>query len=293
MKLITLILSTLLYSGLSLAQTSDHIFLGALTVKGAQPYSYRIEFKDSANTFKGFSVTDLQGPDQTRTAIKGNIDPQKKEFSFKETKLITTRSKINRDSFCYIRAKMKMKERKGTTILSGTFTGYMKDGRTSCGSGDIMLVSKDDILDKLMAFGPKTDTLVKLIENVDAAATKIEPAPEPQKLGYLSIKPGNATTVNCKGNTATLELWDNNKIDGDVITLMHNETSLLSHLTLTNKKQQFTINLTGGTERIKLISEHEGSEPPTTARMSCTCGSMIYTIDASSAIGKPVEFIIQ
>lgn len=294
MKLPSIIFFLLLQVILSQAQINKNVFIGALTIKGVPPYTYRVEFTDSANVITGFSITDLQGPDQTKTAITGSINTSKKEFTFKETRLISTRSKINRDSFCYISAKLKLKERKGAKMLAGSFTGYMKDGRTSCGTGEITLVSKSDIIEKLMKLGPQADTVLKLVEKVDAAVKDeeqtIDAAP---KQSYLSVRPGSATSVGCKSNKAAIEIWDNSKIDGDIISLYHNDKTLLSHYTLSNKKEQFIIDLTLSTEKIKLVSEHEGSEPPTTVRLSCTCGDRTFTIDASSSIGKPVELILR
>jgi len=274
------------------AQEQDLVFWGTLSVKGSKPYTYRIQFRDSANKITGFSVTDIQGPDQTRTAITGTIDPVRKEFSFRETRLISTRSRMSRDSFCYIHARLKLSEKKGARLLRGSFTGYMKDGRTLCGSGTMTLVSEGDVLDKLMKMGPKADTVVRLIEKADALATG-EPAATAGKQ-HLTLNPGGQATLPCPGGVALLEVWDHGKIDGDIISLRHNDIILMEHYRIGAEREQRKILLKGeGSDRVRLIAEHEGAEPPVTVRLSCTCGKRTYTIDASSAIGHPVELVLK
>lgn len=300
MKIILLIVLFLFrfVLGVTAQVAEEHIFIGALTIEGASPFSYRIQFKDSGNIINGFSITDMQGPDQTRTAIKGSINPDKKEFVFRETRLINTKSKTSRDSFCYINARLKLAKKKGNRMLTGTFTGYMKDGKTTCGKGEIMLVSKDDVLNKLMKLGPKADTIVKVVKEIDDAHTKqvaedddvLDAEP---KEAYLAVRPGRTASLGCKGGEAVLELWDNNKVDGDVITLRHNDEVLLEHFKTTAARERMVVKLQPDKEsRISLIAENEGSEPPVTVRMICTCQDKTYTIDASSVIGTPVALIL-
>ncbi len=275
------------------AQNYNEVYLGAITVDGAKPYSYRLEFSDSSNIISGFSITDLQGNDQTKTAIKGFFDKEKRTITFRETKLISTRSKINRDSFCYIRATLKLKKKRGNKLLVGTFTGFRNDRKTICGKGSMSLLCKTDIIHQIDKLGKVGDTLSKILQQLEGKQTELLPVEEIPESKSFSLQPSTKQKLECKANEALIEVWDNGKIDGDIVTIKHNLNTIYKGLRLTAKKENFTIKLMPNqTESLLLIADNEGSEPPATARMTCTCGKTVYTIDASSSTGKPVELVI-
>lgn len=275
------------------AQNNNQIYLGAITVEGSKPYSYRIEFSDSSNFLSGFSITDLQGNDQTKTAIKGFFNKENRTVTFRETKLINTRSKINRDSFCYIHATLKLKKKRGNNFLVGTFTGFRNDRKTICGKGHISLLCKTDIIHQINKLGKAGDTLSKILQQIDAGQIELPSVEEIPESKSFSLQPNSKQKLLCKANEAFIEVWDNGKIDGDVVTIKHNLNTIYKGLRLTEKKENFIIKLMPNQiESLLLIADNEGSEPPTTARMTCTCGKTVYTIDASSSTGKPIELVI-
>ena len=109
----------------------------------------------------------------------------------------------------------------------------------------------------------------------------------------LVLQPGDSVTLQCAAAKALIEIWDNGKIDGDKVTIQHNGTVIASQLLLTDKKHQINIALTPKKrERLVFKAVHEGAEPPMTAKMTCTCGDITYTIDASAYLGLPIELII-
>src|SRR5690606_29621194 len=112
----------------------------------AKPITYRLEFVDSANVITGFSITDLNGPHQTKTEIKGTINVKKKQVYFRETRILDTKSKEPVDSMCYVTATLSIKEKGKTRILTGKFKGIRKDRRIICGEGSALLFSKEDVL---------------------------------------------------------------------------------------------------------------------------------------------------
>lgn len=272
---------------------TNQIYIGAITVKGAKPYSYKIEFSDSSSYINGYSITDLEGKDQTKTKITGFFNQKTKRFDFKETKLLSTKSKINRDSFCYIHAELSMKEKKGNKFLTGTFVGFRPDRKTICGQGNMTLFCRNDLVQQFQKMGPKADTLMKILHQLESNETNAKNEnPIPLKTN-LVLQAGDTQSLFCPAAKALIEIWDNGKIDGDKVTIQHNGTIIASQLLLTDKKYQINIALTPKKrERLVFNAVHEGAEPPMTAKMTCTCGDITYTIDASAYLGLPVELII-
>lgn len=272
---------------------SEQIFIGAITVKGAKPYSYKIEFSDSIGHINGYSITDLEGKDQTKTKITGFFNQKSKHFQFRETKLISTKSKINRDSFCYIHANLTLKEKKGNKFLTGTFIGFRPDRKTICGQGNMTLFCRNGLLQQFQKMGPKADTLLKILNQLESNETALKKDnPIPLKTN-LVLQAGDSQAIYCPAAKVLIEIWDNGKIDGDKVTIQQNGKIIASQLLLTNNKQQFNIVLTRNqSERLVFNAVHEGAEPPMTAKMTCTCGDITYTIDASAYLGLPIELII-
>ena len=267
----------------------ENIFLGTLLVDGGASYSYRLQFTDSAGAIKGYSITDVNGPNHTKTAIRGSISPSNKEIRFKETGLLMTKSKIGKDSFCYVSARLKLANLKGTKILRGKFTGHLKDG-TECAKGNIILADKNDVLDKLMQIGPQGDSIAELIKREDNSIEKND-LPIAQTEKNFSLSPGTQKELVVNGREIKIELWDNGKIDGDIVTISMNNEIILDHYLLNSEIKRLNIQLLGTTNTITITANNEGSEPPNTARMKLVDGNNEWLIDASSSINKP-SFII-
>jgi hypothetical protein len=119
-RLLLFILLVLPAIGLQ-AQVSDVVFIGSIIVKGADPFSYKIQVNDSNGKLTGYSVTDIMGPNETKTLIKGSINASKKQLKFRETKVVSTKTKAG-SSLCFVHADLKASRKKGTTILNGPFT---------------------------------------------------------------------------------------------------------------------------------------------------------------------------
>jgi len=74
--------------------------------------------------------------------------------------------------------------------------------------------------------------------------------------------------VRVSKSKVTLRIWDYGKEDGDIITVIFNGKTLVSHLTITNAGWSTTIELLPGKNWLQIIAENEGTEPPNTAAIS-------------------------
>ena len=274
------------------AQGPDLVFIGAVTVKGGAVYNYTLHVNDSAGILKGYSVTDIMGADETKTAVTGTIDAAKKQFIFRETRLIYSKSKAGKSDLCYIHARLKISATNGATTLKGSFDGFKEDGKTSCATGKLTLVNAQNVLDKLLEIAkdeniPNPDSIAKP-ETVYTYETEIADSKT------LKALPGKPTELYCSSPTINVELWDAKTIDGDIITLQQDNNTVLENYTLTAQHKQLTLSIGDKkTTTLSLIAVSEGSEPMNTARIKIISGDAIYYIDATTTIGKNVTVVLK
>lgn len=281
---ITLLLLCLLCHHFVTAQ--DYVLVGSLSVAGGGSYTYKLQFKDSSGTIKGYSVTDIGGQHQTKSAITGTISESKKEFVFREVNIANTKSSVARDSFCFVHARLKLAGIKKGKALKGGFTGYRPGGKSQCAKGSIVLYSAGDVLDKLMKKHPAADSLLKPIK-----AQLLER--DTVHANTITVNSGASFETSYNSPTATLELWDDQHIDGDVISVLHNGKTVLSNHALTAGRKLLTIQLTGKTDSIALVAVSEGSEPSNTAMLKLTTGGSIHYLKASSKLHVPTYIILK
>jgi len=270
------------------------VFVGKLSVKDVGDYTYELQFTDTNGVISGFSVTDITGAEETKTAITGTIDKDKGVIDYHETKLISTKSKGDKADFVYIHGHLKITEPHGITMLKGQFTGYGADGKTVKATGKLTLASAKDVMDKIAKLQPKDTAAAK------NTPTAIAPKSEAKEVVYeeekaipdreiIKVTPDNSLSFACASSIIMLEVWDAKTIDGDIITLLQDGTPILQNYTLTGHHKQITLNMGDKPQStLTLIAISEGSEPLNTARIKITSASEEHYVDATTTIGKNV-----
>jgi len=117
-------------------------FTGHIKARKSVSFRYLIRFAvDSANKVTGYSLTDPQGPYETKTKITGTFNPKKKSMTIEETTVLRTKAEAPGE-LCFVRAKLKGKRNNlvGET-LTGKFTGFTPGSKTACAKGKIKLIS--------------------------------------------------------------------------------------------------------------------------------------------------------
>lgn len=84
----------------------------------------------------------------------------------------------------------------------------------------------------------------------------------------------------------TLEVWDNNKEDGDIISLKFNDTWILSNFLLKKEKYKIELELTDTNNQLLLYAENLGTIPPNTAAISIDDNKLIRTFILNSDMSK-------
>lgn len=277
----------------SMGQRVDVTFIGALSVDGGADYPYKLFISDSNHILSGYSVTDIGGADETKTYIKGKVNPKKRQMEFRETRIAYTKSNLQDAELCFVRARLKSNKIKGATTLRGSFKGYKKDGKTECGKGKMFLVCAEQLLEKLLEIAdeqnierPKEDSAEKPRRYVVVHQDEV---PSSEK---IKIAPGGTAKVNCPAKEVFVDIWDAKTIDGDVVTLLLDTTKLLDHYRISGTHKIVPVEL-NGTAKLRLIAETEGSEPMNTANIRIISGGKEQYIDATTTIGKDVVIELQ
>lgn len=285
------LLSCICCTFITSAQPKETVLIGTLIVKGSKTYAYKLQFNDSLGTIKGFSITDVNGPDQTKATITGTINSRRDEIRFSEGRITATNSNWDKKDFCYLDGFLKL-QLGNTNIWKGSFTSRTADNKPWL-KGDIMVMGSAALVKELnkVAVQSKSDTIIKFVNRLkEAIADTVKPA-TPKVRRML---PGSTYEIQGNGKTATLEIWDDKIVDGDRVTITHNGKQVLDNYTLAKEHKQLSIHLWGdASDRITITANNQGAQPPNSAMVKLVSGDEEYLINAETEPGKPVHIILK
>ena len=89
-----------------------------------------------------------------------------------------------------------------------------------------------------------------------------------------------------KQEQIVLQIWDNNKEDGDIISLKFNDTWILNNFLLTKQKYTIKLALKKKDNQLLLFAENLGSIPPNTAAISIDDDDLVRTFMLNSDMSK-------
>jgi hypothetical protein len=267
-------------------QVKNIMLNGHIIVTGGESLTYTLVFTDSANILNGYSVT-TQGDYEAKAAITGQIYPAKHMLRFNETSIIYTHGTQNGGLTCLIGADLIYSPSVSGHILHGPFTGS-DYANAVCGTGTITFTNNDVLSSLFSSSAVAAD---------DEQTTNAAPAKRsgivvtndvPESPSVLhKITAGVEKTYEWHNNTVIIDVWDGGHIDGDVVTLLYNDSTILDHYTLTSFKRQLQVPLSKDkTDVLTIVAENEGSEPPNTANLTLTDGDIKYNILAYDKKGQ-------
>ena len=89
------------------AQTRNYNYVGTLLMKNRPPISFALELYEQDGNVSGYSITNKNTVDETKSEIKGIYFKKSKTFQIQEIQIITTKSEAPINSFCYIRMNLR------------------------------------------------------------------------------------------------------------------------------------------------------------------------------------------
>ncbi len=272
---------------------------GYIGVEGGESFSYNITFTDSAGAVKGYSVTYIEEPKETRSAIAGHLDRANRTLSFKELNIIHNHGFHSNATMCLIDVTLKYMPNTTSTgyILKGTYKSADASA-TYCGMGTVTFIN-DDVLKTLFETTAPADTvaIVKKQPAVPKRPTGIrvepmyparpQPAVQPVVRTVEEITTGVEKIYDWRSDTAVVDVWDGGTIDGDRITILFNGRKILANYLLTASKMRLRLPISPtGVDVLTIVANNEGTEPPNTANLQLADGSQVYNIVAYNDVGR-------
>lgn len=245
-------------------------YLGTLILSNNTPISFSLELEEDNGIINGYSITNINTPDETKSEISGLYFKSDNSFQLQETQILKTSSEAPLNTFCYINMNLIFKGKFGSKKLEGTFIGNFLDS-TQCARGKIILMKKSKITKKIKKIKKKvakkyTDT--NLIKRTEI------------------LKDGDNFTINWESNKIKLYIWDANQEDGDKITLKINGDIILHYFETKNKRKKLKYQLEDGENIIEITATNLGSSPPNTSRIELVDSKTKYPIITQLELGK-------
>jgi len=262
----------LLFTKLSFSQNT-YSYLGTLILDNNTPISFSLELKEDNGIVNGYSLTNINTSDETKSEISGLYFKKDKSFQLQEVQIIKTKSEAPLNTFCYIRMNLEYKGKFGTKRLEGNFTGNFLDS-VECAKGKIILIEKTRIERKIEKIKKKVER--KFNEKQDTSLVR----------KTIMLKDGDDFTINWESNKLRLLIWDANKEDGDRITLKINGNTVLNNFKTTNKRKKIKYKLFEGENTIEIKATNLGTSPPNTSRIELIDSKTKYPIITQLELGK-------
>lgn len=152
---------------------------------------------------------------------------------------------------------------------------------------------------------PETSPIAKQQTDLPVAITPVAEQRTPVKQRppvFPAPPPALATRANplvkqieAEAGKIRLDLYDNGEIDGDTVSIYHNNVLLVSHARLSQKPISFSIAVDAAHPHHELImvANNLGSIPPNTSMMVVTAGTKRYEVFISSSKQKNGKVVFE
>jgi len=249
-------------------------YLGTLVLANNTPISFTLELEEDNGIVNGYSITNINTPDETKSEISGLYFKKDKSFQLQETQILQTKSEAALNTFCYISMNLSFKGKFGTKRLEGTFTGNFLDS-IECASGKIILMERTKLEKKIKKIKKKVEKKYNE-KHQDTSLVK----------RTQILKDGDNFSINWEGNKLRLFIWDANMEDGDKIQLTINGDIILNDFETTNKHKKIKYKLLDGENTIEIKATNLGTSPPNTSRIELVDNKTKYPIITQLELGK-------
>ena len=270
------------------AEKFDYEFLGVLMLNKTQLYSYKLEFNIDKDSIRGYSYTDIEGDNETKSYVFGTFDENTNELVFEEKDVLYTKSDVLTDEFCFIKSRGKLKLNSEKKIFDSEFEGVYSDGEV-CASGKIKIVGTKFVQKKLKKIYKK----VKKKKKIDSIVKeKLRPDKILTKFGKTNLNEDETITIFLNKNQAKFEIWDYGKEDGDIIDVYINGKKVLANLKLKTEKKKLLINLKKGSNTIEVKTINSGKIKTNTAKIKIYEANRFYEFLSNINKGKSAKINI-
>lgn len=231
-------------------------FYGAITLKeGIQTVlPYNLKLHEINGVLSGYSITDLGGVNETKNSVFGTYNKKTKKIEFHESEILYTKSTMTRDLFCMIHYSGSLKKLKSDEYLDGDFQGKFKD-QSKCMDGTLNLISAR-LVEKMVK---KADKKFKNSNKINAETKeKYNPKRIFDSLRTSSLTSNQNLTIFESTSSSSLEVWDNDIEDGDMINIYLNDSLIEKNLVISKAKKTINLNLADKNSTLKIVALNMG-----------------------------------
>ncbi len=269
----------------SYSQTITGTYKGELYQEPGETFYFevRIDKSDSKGNISGTTYIESYGKNYSQKGDFGTINftgiVSGSKVTIYETSIVKEVRKSSNFYWCIKTCNLTLTKTDTQWKLSGPWSasGGCKPGtitvsKTVEKKTDPVVIKKDSV---------KTEVVVVK----DTIKTK--PDPVVIKIDTLENRVVETKDmINVNSRTVTVEVWDHNLIDGDIISLNLNGEWVLESYALQKEKKVITLNLRGGENTLILHAINLGSSPPNTASITISDGTNTKTLVLNSDNGK-------
>ena len=230
-----------------------------------------MDLQEDNGIINGYSITNINTPDETKSEISGIYFNKNKSFQLQETQILHTKSEAALNTFCYLSMNLRFKNQIGIKQLNGTFTGNFLDGN-ECAKGKVLLIERTKLEKKIKKISKRTHKK-KHLDTSFVIKTKI-------------LKDDEDFTINWQSNKLKLFVWDANMEDGDKIQLTINGYIILDNFKTKNKRKKIKYKLVEGENIIEIKATNLGTSPPNTSRIELVDSKIKYPIITQLEMGE-------
>lgn len=275
----SLLVIFLLITILSFGQGNKLTLTGTIRVATGEVFPYKLVFTEVNGIVKGHSFT-YSVPDETKATITGILDKRERILNFKETEILYSHEVHTKAFMCLIDAHTEYLQGARDRILRGPISSAEAD-KTTCTPG-ILTFDNQEELKNLFESHEKFDTVITLGKKPKQAPVVAEPTKKPfveEPLVTDKITRGVEKTYEWHTDTVVIDIWDGGKTDGDQVTLEYNGKQYLSKYSLVKQHKQLRIPIAGkGVGVITILADNEGWDPPNTASLLLTDGTVQHSV---------------
>ncbi|MDA3882511.1 MAG: hypothetical protein PF481_04465 [Bacteroidales bacterium] len=246
----------LLFGYVCFSQLQTYEFVGALKTSENAIITYKLVFVEYENgNIEGYTITDFAGKNRTKSNISGRVDFKKKVISFSETQNVYTQSDAGEQEFCYVHVKQaEIQNKNNKSFISGNFQGLFPNNEI-CVDGTLNLVSKEVLLKAYNKAIEKDTSITDLIDFPEIINTNAN----------NHIQSGDDFKISWLSDTIRMYISDEERIDGDKISLIINGEKVLENYELTKNKKTISVPITQSEYVMEIVAVNEGSHSPNTA----------------------------
>jgi hypothetical protein len=246
------------------AQTLDMV--GIAVISKTEMVPYKLIFDEKNGKISGYSISDFNGANETKSTIVGTFNKKNKTFSFEETSIVSTKSKVSKSEFCLLKMDGKFIKKAGKEIVQGAFTSNNSNKEIECVSGNLLLTPSKNVYELMAKFAGKVDT--SKVKDAGAKQMLNEVNSYKDVGDVIELKAGDSPSFKWRSDTIRIAIWDENMEDGDQISISKGDEVIASAYSITNKKKIFSYVIAKGSKtKFTIKAINEGMYPPNTVKI--------------------------